>query len=231
MHLYALPERDRPELLLGHVRAQREGVQIGDAIQRLSGLHHFSGLHVRRENGACLGIGDFTLDDTVPDLRDARRRRRNLTAHAALLCACRLDLRRKHAVVALRQIQLLRRSRLLIEQATRALVRTPRDTDLGLVHGHLSRRGRLACLRRATLRDRLRAFEVELRRIHDSDDDASGELSAFDRRKPTELSARLRGHDDLARLEVAVRVGWCVALATGSEHHAERSADRARTIR
>src|SRR5450759_2656923 len=170
MHLHVLTQLQRRELPFDHVRAQDERVEVRDSVQWLARLHYFSCLGVCGEHRTCFRIGDLALVDTVVDLRHVRGARYDFLRHALPLRPSCLYLRDERAIIPLRLIELLCRRRLLVEQPARAVERASGNRELRLIHTDLPTGGSHACLRGRALRDALRALEIELCRIDETDD-------------------------------------------------------------
>ncbi len=150
---------DLCQLRLGDVGANVDGSEIGDLVQRLTGLDDLTGSGIRRQHGAGAGISDLALADPFIDSGHLCVDRRHLFGRRLSLGSCGVDLlavrsdlmllRRdlfvlrlqllfEHAIVALRLVELLRRCRLLIEQSPHALVGAFGHVVLCLEHGLLS---------------------------------------------------------------------------------------------
>src|SRR5690606_36270029 len=68
LHPDAAAQLDRCELVAGHVRSQRQGVEVGDPVERRSWLDELPPLDVGRQHRARHGVHDTAPGDAVLDL-------------------------------------------------------------------------------------------------------------------------------------------------------------------
>src|SRR5512133_2688297 len=90
------------------------------------------------EHSSPFRIFDSTFAKALGDLRDSRLARRFVARNRLKLRARRFYLCAEYAVIALRLVELLRRSCFFIEQPSRSLVTAASDGSLNLEHTDLA---------------------------------------------------------------------------------------------